>query len=87
MLNVTIEHYKDETISIQKISDDNVVLAKITEDNTINLDVCIPYINKEISIEHTYTNDNTKNCKLSATLEAVETDPLTKVKCIRYSML
>ena len=87
MLCVTIEHYKDETISIQQIADDSTVLAKITENNSIDLDVCVPYINKEIAVQHKYTDNEAMNCTLAAKLEAVEIDPSTQVKCIKYSML
>lgn len=87
MLCVTIEHYKDETVSIQEISDDSTVLARITENNTIDLDVCVPYINKEIAVQHKYTDNEKMNCTLSAKLEAVEIDQNTQIKCIKYSML
>lgn len=87
MLQVYIEHQEDQTIAIQEICDDDKILAELEENNSINLDVCIPYVNQRIEVHHDYVNDFSKNCTLNAILESVEIDPVTKVKCIRYSMI
>lgn len=87
MLQVYIEHHNNQTIAIQEICDGDKILAELEENNSINLDVCIPYINQRIEVHHVYTDDNSKNCTLNAILEAVETEPMTKAKCIRYSMI
>lgn len=85
MLQIIIEHYKDETVSIQKICEDSTVLAVMQDTGTIDLDVCIPFINKQIEVHHNYVDDNEKSYVLTAKLEAIEIDPITQVKCIRYT--
>lgn len=85
MLQITIEHYKDETVSVQKICEDSTVLAVMQDTGTINLDVCIPFINQQIEVHHNYVDDNEKSYVLTAKLEAIEIDPITQVKCIRYT--
>ena len=87
MLQVYIEHNKNQTIAIQEIMDDDKMLAELEENNSINLDVCIPYINQRIAVHHVYVDDSSKDCTLNAILEAVEIEPTTKAKCIRYSMI
>ena len=84
MLQIIIEHYKDETVSIQKICEDSTVLAVMQDTGTIDLDVCIPFINQQIEVHHNYVDDNEKSYVLTAKLEAIEIDPITQVKCIRY---
>ena len=85
MLQIIIEHYKDETVSIQKICEDSTVLAVMQATGTIDLDVCIPFINQQIEVHHNYVDDNEKSYVLTAKLEAIEIDPITQVKCIRYT--
>lgn len=85
MLQIIIEHYKDETVSIQKICEDSTVLAVMQDTGTIDLDVCIPFINQQIEVHHNYVDDNEKSYVLTAKLEAIEIDPITQVKCIRYT--
>ena len=85
MLQITIEHYKDETVSVQKICEDSTVLAVMQDTGTIDLDVCIPFINQQIEVHHNYVDDNEKSYVLTAKLEAIEIDPITQVKCIRYT--
>ena len=85
MLQITIEHYKDETVSVQKICEDSTVLAGMQDTGTIDLDVCIPFINQQIEVHHNYVDDNEKSYVLTAKLEAIEIDPITQVKCIRYT--
>lgn len=84
MLQIIVEHYKDETVSVQKISDDSDVLS-VMQDGVIDLDVCVPYINKQIEVHHNYIDSNENNYVLKAKLEAVEIDPMTQVKCIKYT--
>lgn len=84
MLQIIVEHYKDESVSIQKICKDSNVLAEMQDTGTIDLDVCIPFINQQIEVHHDYVNDNEKSYVLTAKLEAVEIDPVTQVKCIKY---
>ena len=84
MLQIIVEHYKDETVSVQKISDDSDVLS-VMQDGIIDLDVCVPYINKQIKVHHNYIDDEEKSYVLTAKLEAVEIDPITQVKCIKYT--
>ena len=84
MLQITVEHYKDETVSVQKICEDSTVLAVMQDTGTIDLDVCIPFINQQIEVHHNYVDDNEKSYVLTAKLEAIEIDPITQVKCIRY---
>ena len=88
MLQVNIDHYEDGTVSVQSILDtnENHALA-IMHEGVINLDVCIPYINQEISVCHNYVYDTDKSYNLKAKLEAVEIDSITQVKCIKYSPL
>lgn len=83
MLQIYIEHFKNETIVIQSIQDDDTILSEYG-DNEINLDVCIPYIGKEIKVHHQYVEDIKNSYTLTAKLETVEIDPITKVKCIKY---
>lgn len=85
MLQITVEHYKDETVSVQKICEDSTVLAVMQDTGTIDLDVCIPFINQQIEVYHNYVDDNEKSYVLTAKLEAIEIDPITQVKCIRYT--
>ena len=85
MLQIIIEHYKDETVSIQKICEDSTVLAVMQDTGTIDLDVCIPFINQQIEVHHNYVDDNEKSYVLTAKLEAIEIDHITQVKCIRYT--
>ena len=85
MLQITIEHYKDETVSVQKICEYCTVLALMQYTGTIDLDVCIPFINQQIEVHHNYVDDNEKSYVLTAKLEAIEIDPITQVKCIRYT--
>lgn len=85
MLQIEIEHYKDETISIQEIRNDSDVLSVMQDNGIIDLDVCIPYINEKIKVHHNYINDEEKSYILTAKLEAVEIDPITQVKCIKYT--
>ena len=85
MLQIIIEHYKDETVSVQKICEDSTVLAVMQDTGTIDLDVCIPFINQQIEVHHNYVDDNEKSYVLTAKLEAIEIDPITQVKCIRYT--
>lgn len=84
MLQIYIEHFKNETVSINSIYDDDVVLSEIN-DNETNLDVCTPFINQEIKVHHSYVEEVENNYTLTAILEAVEVDPITKVKCIKYT--
>lgn len=85
MLQITVEHYKDETVSVQKICEDSTILAVMQDTETIDLDVCIPFINQQIEVHHNYVDDNEKSYVLTAKLEAIEIDPITQVKCIRYT--
>ena len=85
MLQITVEHYKDETVSVQKICEDSTVLAVMQDTGTIDLDVFIPFINQQIEVHHNYVDDNEKSYVLTAKLEAIEIDPITQVKCIRYT--
>ena len=85
MLQIIIEHYKDETVSVQKICEDSTILAVMQDTGTIDLDVCIPFINQQIEVHHNYVDDNEKSYVLTAKLEAIEIDPITQVKCIRYT--
>lgn len=85
MLQITVEHYKDETVSVQKICEDSTILAVMQDTGTIDLDVCIPFINQQIEVHHNYVDDNEKSYVLTAKLEAIEIDPITQVKCIRYT--
>lgn len=85
MLQIEIEHYKDGTISIQEIRNDSDVLSVMQDNGIIDLDVCIPYINEKIKVHHNYINDEEKSYILTAKLEAVEIDPITQVKCIKYT--
>lgn len=85
MLQITVEHYKDETVSVQKICEDSTVLAVMQDTGTIDLDVCIPFINQQIEVHHNYVDDNEKSYVLTAKLKAIEIDPITQVKCIRYT--
>lgn len=87
MLHVIIEHCKDETVYIQAIRNDGNILAEIKEDNSIDLDVCVPYINQEIAVHHIYTDDSSMDYTLTAKLESVEIEPMTHVKCIKYSVV
>ena len=61
MLQIIIEHYKDETVSVQKICEDSTVLAVMQDTGTIDLDVCIPFINQQIEVHHNYVDDNDDN--------------------------
>lgn len=85
MLQITVEHYKDETVSVQKICEDSTILAVMQDTGTIDLDVCVPFINQQIEVHHNYVDDNEKSYVLTAKLEAIEIDPITQVKCIRYT--
>lgn len=85
MLQITVEHYKDETVSVQKICEDSTILAVMQDTGTIDLDVCIPFINQQIEVHHNYVDDNEKSYVLTAKLETIEIDPITQVKCIRYT--
>ena len=84
MLQIYIEHYKDETVLIQSIQSDKTILAEFENDN-INLDVCIPFIGQEIKVHHIYVDDCDNSYVLTAKLESVEIDSITNVKCIKYS--
>jgi len=84
MLQITIEHYKDEASCIQKICTETEMLAQV-QDNVIDLDVCIPYIDEDIVVYHIYSEDAKKNFITNAVLKAVEIDPATKTKCIRFA--
>lgn len=83
MLQIIIEHSKD-TVSIRKICDDGAILSEM-QDDTINLDVCIPYINQDIIVHHNYLDNSKESYTLIANLEAVEINPPTNIKCIKYS--
>ena len=72
MLQITVEHYKDETVSVQKICEDSTILAVMQDTGTIDLDVCIPFINQQIEVHHNYVDDNEKSYVLTAKLEAIE---------------
>lgn len=85
MLQITIEHYKDEASGIQKICTGTELLAQMQDNNTIDLDVCIPYINQEIVVYHIYVGEEKKNFMTNAILKAVEIDPVTNTKCIRFA--
>lgn len=87
MLQVTIEHHKDETVFIQKICEGDNILAEMQSNNVIDLDVCVPYINQEINVQHNYVDDTDMSYALKAKLEAVEMEPTVHAKCIRYSVL
>ena len=86
MLQIYIEHYKNETVSIESISNDDTVLADF-ENGKIDLDVCIPYINQRIKVHHRYSDNPKENYTLTAILEAVEIEPVTQVKCIKFSVI
>ena len=85
MLQIIVEHYKDGTVSVQEIRNDSDVLSVMQDNGIIDLDVCIPYINEKIKVHHNYINDEEKSYILTAKLEAVEIDPITQVKCIKYT--
>lgn len=85
MLQIIIEHHKDETVSVQKICNDGTILAEMQDNNSIDLDVCTPYIGEEILVHHNHVDDDIKSYTLVAKLESVEIDPVTQVKCIKYS--
>ena len=72
-------------MSVQKICEDSTILAVMQDTGTIDLDVCIPFINQQIEVHHNYVDDNEKSYVLTAKLEAIEIDPITQVKCIRYT--
>ena len=83
MLQIYIEHFKNETVVIQSIQDDDKILSEYG-DNEINLNVCIPFINEEIKVHHQYVEDTKSNYTLTAKLLSVEIESLTQCKCIRY---
>lgn len=85
MLQIIVEHYKDGTVSVQEIRNDSDVLSVMQDNGIIDLDVCIPYINEKIKVHHNYIDDEEKSYILTAKLEAVEIDPITQVKCIKYT--
>lgn len=87
MLQVFIEHYKNETIAIKKIAVGDILLAELQDNNTIDLDVCVPYINQRIKIHHEHIDSGTESYTITAILEAVEIDPATQFKCIKYSVI
>lgn len=82
MLQVIIEHYKDETVSIKQIYDDNKLLAEMGVDDVINVDVCLPYCGQTINVIHNYVGESQKNYDLNATLVGVDT--FNGLKCIKY---
>lgn len=85
MLQIIVEHYKNGTVSVQEISNDSDVLSVMQDNGIIDLDVCVPYINEKIKVHHNYIDDEEKSYILTAKLEAVEIDPITQVKCIKYT--
>ena len=85
MLQVTIEHYTDGTSSVQSIEDGQTVLAQM-ENEYINLDVCTPYVGRNIQVNHKYSENVSNNYSVNAKLETVEIDNSTGVKCIKYSV-
>lgn len=88
MLQVTIEHYNDETASMVSIDEihNGVKSGNIVkmEDGIIDVDVCLSRLGEQILINHEYTYDNTLNCQLKAKLVYVGFDDNTGVKCIKY---
>lgn len=87
MLQIFIEHYKNETIAIKEIKTGYVPLAELDDNNVIDLDVCIPYINQRIKVHHNHIEDNKESYTSTAILESVETDPATQFKYIKYSVI
>ena len=85
MLQVTIEHYTDGTASVQSVKDGQTILAQM-EDGYINLDVCTPYVERNIQIKHEYPENVSNNYSVNAKLETVEIENSTGVKCIKYSV-
>lgn len=85
MLQITIEHYSDGTASVQSVKDGKTVLAEMQE-GYINLDVCTPYVERNIEIKHEYPEKISDNYSAKARLEAVEIENSTGLRCIRYSL-
>lgn len=83
MLQIFIEH-SGETVCVQKICNDITTLAEM-QDGKIDLDVCIPYVDREINVHHTFLDNSENDYVLAAKLEKVEIEPTTNIKCIRYS--
>ena len=83
MLQIFIEH-SEKTVCVQKISNDITTLAEM-QDGKIDLDACIPYVNQEINVHHTFLDNSENDYVLVAKLEKVEVEPTTNVKCIKYS--
>ena len=83
MLQIIIEH-SEGTVCVQKICNDVTTLAEM-QDGKIDLDVCTPYINREIEVHHNFLDHSEDDYVLTAKLEKVEIEPITHVKCIKYS--
>ena len=86
MLSITIDYYKDGTISMQEISDDDNVLAVAT-DNIIDLNVCVPYINKNALVHNNYVDDVVNSYTSLVKIKAIDFDETTNSEYIEYSIL
>lgn len=83
MLQIIIEHYNDETVSIKQIYDEGNLLAEMDARNgTIDVDVCLPYCGQMVQIIHNFVGENKKNYSLEARLVGV--DMFNGIKCIKY---
>lgn len=82
MLQVIIEHYKDETVSIKQIYNEDKLLAEMGTDDVINVDVCLPYCGQTIQVIHNFIGESDKNYSLHATLVGV--DIFNGLKYIKY---
>jgi hypothetical protein len=88
MLQVNIQHGEnDSSVKISTLYDDNVLLKEFdNETGKIDLDVCNPYIGKEIRVNHFFT-DKENNYTTKGILESVDTDPSTGLKSIKYQTM
>lgn len=87
MLQVNIQHGKDDlSLRIATLYDDDVLLKEFnSETGKINLDVCKPFISKEIRIHH-FFDEKEKNYTVKGILEEVAMDS-SGIQSIKYQIM
>ena len=88
MLQVNIKHKSDgPSVRIETLYDDDILLKEFdNETGKIDIEVCRPYINKEIKVNHIFDNE-TNNYTVRGILQGIITDAATGLKSIKYQTM
>lgn len=88
MLQVNIQHENNSSsIKIATLYDDDILLKEFdSETGKIDLDVCSPFIGKEIRVNH-FFNNKEQNYTVKGVLQEIITDEATGIKSIKYQTM